>query len=305
MKRIIMQKLSIGAACFLIMTAGHGDSSAQELTPVVAPTAGGTFFLLSAEGEGGSPPYPFDPYAGVMPLYQLPGIPNSYLVADSVEDFQALQALQREMRLSSRSGMMSMNSLDFPGEGEEGEGGEGDGWEYIPIVYGSNDLWLEITNVAGNAADFIIHTPDEAAYDLFSTTNLALDVPGLNATNWVWLVRTDVGQTNVTITNLWPELGFFRLGTMLDSDSDGLTDAFENLVSHSDPDEADSDSDGMSDYYEWTHFGTMAQGAGDDFDGDGVGNLDEMNAGLNPTLGDTDGDGRIDELFRVQIQSPH
>jgi hypothetical protein len=48
----------------------------------------------------------------------------------------------------------------------------------------------------------------------------------------------------------------------------------------------------------------MAQGAVDDFDGDGVGNLDETNAALNPSVGDTDGDGRIDELFRVRIHSP-
>ena len=273
--------------------------------PLVSPESApevGTFWLYSSRDENGiGVPYPFNPYGGLIETYVLPGLPGQYLVADTLADFNQLKALLFGME--SGGGMMTMNSLDFPGEGDT-NGGGGGSWEYMPIVYGSNDLWLEITNVVDGAGDFIIHTPDEAAYDLFGTTNLAWDVPGLNGTNWMWLLRTEVGQTNIIITNLWLEIGLFRLGTLLDSDSDGLTDAFENLVSHSNPNLTDTDSDGMEDYYEWTHFGSMAQGATDDFDGDGVGNLDEKNEGLNPSVDDTDSDGYVDQLFRVQIQSP-
>ena len=60
----------------------------------------------------------------------------------------------------------------------------------------------------------------------------------------------------------------------------------------------------MSDYYEWQHFATINQGAADDFDGDGVGNLTEMNATLDPSQPDSDADGRIDQLFRVRLLSP-
>ena len=42
---------------------------------------------------------------------------------------------------------------------------------------------------------------------------------------------------------------------MLDSDGDGLTDAFENLVSHTDRFNPDTDGDGISDYDEYW-FGT-------------------------------------------------
>ena len=44
--------------------------------------------------------------------------------------------------------------------------------------------------------------------------------------------------------------GFFRLGTLQDSDEDGLTDAFELLSSFTDPDLWDSDGDGFSDKIE-------------------------------------------------------
>jgi hypothetical protein len=141
-----------------------------------------------------------------------------------------------------------MDSGELPAFSGEGEWS---GPEYTPMVYGSNDLWLEITNVVDTAADFIIHTPEVAAYDLLGTTNLALEVPGLNATNWAWLARTDVGQTNVTLPGLWPEIGFFRLGTMLDTDFDGLPDAVEHLVSHSNPGSANPDGDDLNDYEEY------------------------------------------------------
>lgn len=162
-----------------------------------------------------------------------------------VDWIRAVQ-LQAEMRALNNEGP------PIPGEGGEG-GGEGGGPEYSPIVYGTNDLWLEIISVTNSTANFTIHTPDSAAYDLFGTTNLSANVPGLNLTNWVWLLRTDVGQTNIVLVNLWPEMGFFRLGTMQDTDNDGLTDAYEKLVSHTNPNLWDTDGDGLSDGWEVAH----------------------------------------------------
>jgi len=130
--------------------------------------------------------------------------------------------------------------------------------------------------VTNSVANFTIHTPDTAAYDLFGTTNLSANVPGLNLTNWVWLLRTDVGQTNnIILTNLWPDIGFFRLGTMLDSNSDGVTDAYSNLV-------------GLN--------------SSSDLDGDGVSDVEEMREGRNPmvagAVGDASGVARLD-VFTV------
>ena len=63
--------------------------------------------------------------------------------------------------------------------------------------------------------------------------------------------------------------GFFRAGTRDDTDGDGLTDAFELLVSTTDPGEADSDDDGLTDE-------------------------EEIFFGTNPLNPDTDGDGLTD-----------
>ncbi len=84
-------------------------------------------------------------------------------------------------------------------------------------------------------------------FDVFTTvhlkTNAARQAEGL----WVWLGRTQFGETNIVITNLWSEARWFKLGSMLDSDMDGLPDAFEVIVSQTNPEKRDSDDDGKSD----------------------------------------------------------
>ena len=53
--------------------------------------------------------------------------------------------------------------------------------------------------------------------------------------------------TRYLLTNLPPTSVLLILGTPLDSDGDGLTDAYEVLVSHTDPHKADTSGDGMPD----------------------------------------------------------
>ena len=48
-----------------------------------------------------------------------------------------------------------------------------------------------------------------------------------------------------------------------------MTDAFEKLVSHTDPDRWDENTNGIPDGWEWNHFGNLDQPAWDDYDGDG------------------------------------
>jgi len=145
--------------------------------------------------------------------------------------------------------------------------------------YSSNELWLEITGVTNGAADFVIHSPSVEPYDLFMTTNLASDVPGLNFTNWVWEVRADNGVTNISRSTGTNPIAFYRLGTTNDTDADGLTDAFENLVYHTDADLEDTDGDGMSDGQ-------------------------EIELGADPNDPDSDDDGVIDQPFAVHITYP-
>ena len=88
-------------------------------------------------------------------------------------------------------------------------------------------------------------------------------------------------------------IGFYRFGVDIDSDGDGLTDSYENLVSLTNPFNPDTDADGLTDLQE------LAANIGTDpllydTDGDGVGDGDEIAAGSNPHSADTDGDGLLD-----------
>ena len=55
----------------------------------------------------------------------------------------------------------------------------------------------------------------------------------------------------------------------------------------------DADSDGMSDLWEQAHFGSSGILSTGDADGDGISNLDEYLQGGNPLDGDVNGDGRL------------
>jgi hypothetical protein len=55
-----------------------------------------------------------------------------------------------------------------------------------------------------------------------------------------------------------------------------------------------TDNDGLPNWWEQQHFGNLNQNATGDPDADGLTNLEEYNAGTNPTNPDTDGDGFTD-----------
>ena len=117
-------------------------------------------------------------------------------------------------------------------------------------IYGTNAYQVWITNVTvaavSNGTTAISFTieggQDGSMYDVFATG--ALESPLANAL-WYWM-----GQgghfTNYTISITSPN-AFLILGTPLDSDSDGLTDAYELLISHTDPHNPNSNLDGILD----------------------------------------------------------
>lgn len=211
----------------------------------------GTFWLLNGPNPSiPTPPSPFPPQDLIelgVPVYSVGN--GQYIVDDSQVNYASLQSMRTLLTQTTTENDGPPNPA--PGGG----GGGGGSTNYFGPLHGTNDLWLEVSVTNNALAYFVIHTPatnvsDNTNYDLFATTNIMTMVSGLNATNWVWLFRTESGQTNnLTLTNLWPDLGFFRLGTMLDSDGDGLTDAYEQLVSHTDPANPDMDNDGLPDGY--------------------------------------------------------
>ena len=102
--------------------------------------------------------------------------------------------------------------------------------------------------------------------DIFSTTNLS---GGTNAI-WVWLERGPSCAT-YQYTNQSSSQSYYILGSLQDSDNDGLTDAYEKLVSKTSPTNPDTDGDG------W-------------LDGE------EIENGTDPTV--------VDQPFRVRISRP-
>jgi hypothetical protein len=85
---------------------------------------------------------------------------------------------------------------------------------------------------------------DGVPYDTF--VNSILDFSTNTNKAWAWMGQGYHGNTYV-ITNLPNTACFLILGTPQDSDFDGLTDAYERLVSKTNPYNADTDGDGISD----------------------------------------------------------
>jgi hypothetical protein len=112
-------------------------------------------------------------------------------------------------------------------------------------------VWF--TNVAASATSnaatitfTIAGGSNGVPYDVFGTSGFQSP---LTNTVWAWLGQGYHCQT-YSLTNLPPGQAYLILGTPQDSDGDGLSDAYEHLVSKTDPNNPDSDGDGMLDGWE-------------------------------------------------------
>jgi hypothetical protein len=125
----------------------------------------------------------------------------------------------------------------------------------IPCTSSTNAFQIWITNVtatiAGNGTVNVMFAiaggQDNYYYDVFA--NSVLDFSSNTSQAWAWQGQ---GQhCNVySLTNLPQGTVFLILGTPLDADGDGLTDAYERLVSKTDPNNAYSNLDGILDGWE-------------------------------------------------------
>ena len=110
-------------------------------------------------------------------------------------------------------------------------------------VWMTNVVATLVTNDTMNLAFTILGGTNALPYDVFAAPALACPITnGL----WAWMGQGNT-CTRYLLTNLPPCSALVILGTPLDSDQDGLTDAYELLVSHSNPHLADSSGDGMLD----------------------------------------------------------
>ncbi len=180
---------------------------------------------------------------------------SALLVQKQADELTSHIASIQQAEVSTQLSAMTSEALPpFPGGGDGGieepstnlppAYSLGLGLCLFPPVISTSSISINLTN-----------TPNSGwltnSYDLFYTTNMAsLPSPSLCVTNWAWLTRSTPGDTNFLLSNSLFSECYFRLGTMLDSDSDGLTDAYELLVSHTNPAVGDSDGDGLSDGWE-------------------------------------------------------
>lgn len=160
--------------------------------------------------------------------------------AEELQTFVAGVQARQAYALARANGQTPDGPPPIPGDG--GGGGTNDsggGTTFDAKFYTTNDLWLEIVTWTNATGVFVVHPPEAEAttgvYDLFMTTNLSPNVPGLNLTNWAWLLRTDPGETNLIVPDLWADQAYFMLGRTNDTDGDGMSDAYEHLVSHTSP----------------------------------------------------------------------
>ena len=110
-------------------------------------------------------------------------------------------------------------------------------------VYIANPLATVSSNLTMSFEFSIGGGTNDVPYDVFATTALL----GNSSTNsqWYWFGQGYTGNTYL-LANQPGVSAYYVLGTPQDSDFDGLTDAYERLVSHTDPATRKPSIDGLS-----------------------------------------------------------
>ena len=295
-------RVSSGSAVLLVLAGAlvlgpnavlRAQTAELQLVPsnVVPQTA--TFASIQLTN---SPPLPFNPYPQ-FDVYLLNDASGWYWVDDRAVDYAALRQ-QRQMNRALRS-MEIQYGLDSPDDsppdpgGWGGSGGdEGDSSPSGPPIYASNQglCLLPPVFTSSNSLSLTLTNVDAGGInDVYYTTNLGLlPAPALCRTNWAWLGRGYPGQSVFTVTNPPQPQCYFILGNAAcDSDFDGLPDAYESLVSHTQPGVpsiVSSDGYGTPDAWYLQHnLDPQSQGiAGQDTDQDGLLNWQEYLSGTDP-----------------------
>jgi hypothetical protein len=174
-------------------------------------------------------------------------------------------------------------------------------------VPGGNSVWLTnafATNVLANTSDASVnliftiaggYSNVSGPFDVFAIPILGPTAASSN--QWTWMGQGYACYTYM-LTNMSPYSAFIRLGTPLDSNGDGLTDAYCLLVLRTDPyTTLSSANDGIPDAWKvlWNLSTSQTNLANLDPDFDGLTNLKEYLYGSRPLTS---------EGFNVWVGSP-
>ncbi len=177
---------------------------------------GGTYWSAQRTNY---PPLPYSPFPD-LPVQEF--APGRYVYDDRDVDYVQLEA---EASAASKA---SESEAGFLQGAEAGGGGspmmmQGGGLCLLPPQFDGGNVLL---NVAG--------ATEGERHDVFVCTNLQPPV------QWQFVVRGAPDQTNFSFAAPPGNVALFQLGTMQDTDGDTLTDAYETLVSFTDPNTADT-----------------------------------------------------------------
>lgn len=176
------------------------------------------------------------------------------------------------------SGDISTMSLEIP---TPGDGDGGTDWTnqpsslMTPIDYGTNTFISQVSLQGDGVSITLSNAIPSSAYDILYTPDLQ---PGYY---FRLCYRGATNQTSFYFSKPQTPMAFFIATSAQDTDSDGLTDGYEVLVTKTSPTNPDSDGNGTLD-------------GAEDFDGDGLVNQDEFMLGTNPFKADSNGSGKSD-----------
>jgi len=279
---IFLTLLVLGTWGMSVRVAAQTDELQRVDRTNVPPYA--TFWYLSTFDTNRyqfGPPLPWNRYStnGDVPIYYRRG--NSYVVDDT--------GLPPEEQEQSFRNSLSGNGLLMTSGEESGGSEESESDGSSPLYSTSDSLCLLPPRLDASGLILTLTNGDSAVcYDLYATTNLTIDVAGLNRTNWAWLGRLAPGQTTFTNDVILSDLQcFYRLGLTNDCDGDSLPDAYEILVSHTAScgyDFVSSDGYGTPDgWYLLHNLNPLTSGiGGQDANLDGLANWQEYLYGSDP-----------------------
>jgi hypothetical protein len=113
-------------------------------------------------------------------------------------------------------------------------------------VWTTNATASPLTNETTSLTFTVIGGSLELWYDVFGTVSLAGNSPA--DAQWAWLGQVS-SCSRYSLTNLPGDTACLILGAPNDNDKDGLTDAYELLVSKTDPNDPDTDGDSIPDWW--------------------------------------------------------
>lgn len=168
--------------CFTLFVSAPG---------FVQPTHAQTYYLLSNPGL----PFPDDPYDGAEPIIVLDVANKTYQINDNTNTYALIMEAHQLDAMSAS--ITSADSLPAPDDGtNSGDGEYTNGFQ--PLVFGPNDLVIQITNVDlvnQQATLFLTNTVYNEHYQLLYTNTLGTN----NGESWtLGEVVFGAFDTNVT-----------------------------------------------------------------------------------------------------------